>query len=300
MFLSIHITGHVVLSGKTAIETQNELRRLLGMTNCHKVEKEIIMSRKILFIILGVCMVLITIAFLAGNAYASTGCFTDTNGNWAEVYICWLKDNGISNGFGDGTYHPGEFVSRDQMAKFLRLQADVPPSKGLIAITPGNTEFVVTNPTSDVEFLHLVNYTVVSKATTGNSYFALSPSITTILYDRRLRLMGIEFCYDATEGAFLDIINIHTYSYNASGGAPILHFWEDVDRTDATCRFYALPAVVILTRDEGVFFTVGVDWTTTSAYFYFKRATFVLMATDNIAVGPAGLTEDATRMTGLP
>jgi hypothetical protein len=51
---------------------------------------------------------------------ASTGCFTDTNGHVFETYICWLFDNGISVGYGDGTYGPNDNITRGQMAVFLQ------------------------------------------------------------------------------------------------------------------------------------------------------------------------------------
>jgi endo-1,4-beta-xylanase len=43
-------------------------------------------------------------------------------------HIDWLVDNGIATGFGDGTYRPGETVSRQAMAAFLyRLENGATP-----------------------------------------------------------------------------------------------------------------------------------------------------------------------------
>ena len=53
------------------------------------------------------------------TAFAAS-CFTDTEGHWAETYICWLFDNGISAGFPDGTFRPADYVNRAQMAVFLQ------------------------------------------------------------------------------------------------------------------------------------------------------------------------------------
>lgn len=62
-------------------------------------------------------------AFFAGRASASplatTGCFPDTNGHWAETFICWMKDNGVSTGFPDGTYKPENGVTRAEMSVML-------------------------------------------------------------------------------------------------------------------------------------------------------------------------------------
>ena len=85
---------------------------------------------------------LITSLLLAGFSIgrasaASTGCFNDTNGHWAETFICWLKDNGITSGIGNGNYGPEQNVTRAQMAVFMNKLAQVPPSTGQIIINTG-------------------------------------------------------------------------------------------------------------------------------------------------------------------
>ena len=49
----------------------------------------------------------------------AASCFPDTGGHWAETFICWLKDNGIVSGYGDGTYRPENYVTRGEMAVFV-------------------------------------------------------------------------------------------------------------------------------------------------------------------------------------
>ena len=61
---------------------------------------------------------LLTFVFVSQTFAAS--CFTDTEGHWAETYICWMFDNGLSAGFPDGTYRPADLVNRAQMAVFLQ------------------------------------------------------------------------------------------------------------------------------------------------------------------------------------
>lgn len=65
--------------------------------------------------------------FMLGQAVAApsaaTGCFPDTNGHWAETFICWLKDNGISSGYPDGTYRPNNNVTRAEMSVFVNKSA---------------------------------------------------------------------------------------------------------------------------------------------------------------------------------
>jgi len=50
---------------------------------------------------------------------AATGCFPDTNGHWAETFICWLSDNGIAGGYPDGTFRPENGVTRAELSVFL-------------------------------------------------------------------------------------------------------------------------------------------------------------------------------------
>ncbi len=45
--------------------------------------------------------------------------FTDVGGHWAEIWIEQLYDEGITAGYPDGTYRPGDSVNRAQMAVFL-------------------------------------------------------------------------------------------------------------------------------------------------------------------------------------
>ena len=42
----------------------------------------------------------------------ATGCFSDTNGHWAEVFICFAEEYGIVGGYPDGTFKPENRVTR--------------------------------------------------------------------------------------------------------------------------------------------------------------------------------------------
>ena len=132
------------------------------------------MKRKSLFVIIGVVAVLLVTAFLAGKAFATVGCFPDTNGHWAETYICWLKDHFITTGYGDGTYRPDNNITRGEMAAMLQRQAEVPPDTGQIMITPGNGEWLKRSDISDVIFDNLGYETDITKVTAGNAWLTIS------------------------------------------------------------------------------------------------------------------------------
>jgi hypothetical protein len=52
--------------------------------------------------------------------YDTTPHFTDVaNAHWAFKYIQKMYEDGISTGYGDGTYGPIDVVNRAQMAVFL-------------------------------------------------------------------------------------------------------------------------------------------------------------------------------------
>lgn len=51
---------------------------------------------------------------------SAASCFPDVGGHWAESFICWLSSNGIVSGYPDGTYWPGEKVTRGKMAVFIQ------------------------------------------------------------------------------------------------------------------------------------------------------------------------------------
>ena len=66
-----------------------------------------------------VASTLVLLLFLVPRVFAAS-CFPDTGGHWAESFICWLKDNGIVSGYGDGTYRPDNFVKRGEMAVYIK------------------------------------------------------------------------------------------------------------------------------------------------------------------------------------
>jgi hypothetical protein len=59
-------------------------------------------------------------AGLAGYAGPDTPSFTDVGADhWAYRYIEYAAAHGIVQGYGDGNYHPGTVVTRDQMAMYI-------------------------------------------------------------------------------------------------------------------------------------------------------------------------------------
>jgi len=241
------------------------------------------MKRKFLFATIGVVAVLVVAAFWAGHAFATTGCFSDTNGHWAETYICWLKDHGITFGYGDGTYRPDNPITRGEMAAMLQRQAEVPPDTGSIGITPGNGDWVKMLAADDIIFNNFSNKTIVVKATVGDSYITIQPSVPTVLYGRELQLVGVDFCYTATNDAFLSHVEIDTVTATTGPSSSTHQYSDNTNRKDSACSYFTLPAPLTLTPYDGVAFYIQIHWSAVggqSDIFTIGRTTFVFQPTD--------------------
>jgi S-layer homology domain len=276
--------------------------RMRALFSSELFVKEMYMNRKSLIFIIWGIILLLAVAFWVGRtSAASTGCFPDTNGHWAETFICWLKDNSISGGYPDGTYKPENNVTRAEMAVMLQKQAEVPPTTGAITISPPNNDWEVYGGMQDyVSIYTSLTDTVAINSVTGMTYLHLFPTLPNILYGRRMRLMGVEFCYGASTTAVLNYVEVYTLAKSGTSSSYQPHLKDSTARTDHACRYYVLPAVVFLTAEDMVGFEVDVNWVSAGAWFSLDRTTFVLQPSANIAVVPSALSENAVLLTQGP
>ena len=93
-----------------------------------------------------VTAVLIFAAFSTYNVMAATGCFSDTNGHWAETFICFASEYGIVGGYPDGTFKPEARVTRAEAAVMFQNTVKVFRAEGHTWGT--NTGMVVALPSS--------------------------------------------------------------------------------------------------------------------------------------------------------
>lgn len=238
--------------------------------------------------------VLVLTAFSAGRAYAGGGggCFNDTNGNWAEVYICWMKDNGITTGTGGGNYSPNNNVTRAEMAVFMARQAEVPPSTGDIVVSAGFGNWHPFNSTDPLSFTYFSSQTQVTRSSAGASFLSVNPDLTTVLYGKSLQLKAVEFCYDTFSSTSLNYIEINTYSHTTGSLGRNLRFSDSTTRTGNECRLYTLPSPIVLTRNDGVNFFIQVNWSAAGSQFAIGRTSFIFGPTTVTAAPvPAGADE---------
>ncbi len=242
------------------------------------------MNRKFMFVSIGVVAVLLVAAFWAGKAIANTGCFSDTNGHWAETYICWLKDHSITFGYGDGTYRPDNPITRGEMAAMLQRQAEVPPDTGSIMITPGNGEWLKRSSTDDIFFENLGLRTDIWKATVGGAWVTIQPSIPTVLYGRKLQLVGVDYCYKANPNTTLLHVDLSTFTSTVGDTTGYAYrATDETDRTDTACRYLQVTPPFTLEKYDGVVFYALVKWDAGGAAFSVIRTTFVFQPTDTVA-----------------
>lgn len=160
---------------------------------------------------------------------ASTGCFTDTNGHWAETFICWLKDNGISSGYTDGSYHPDNPITRAEMAVMLKRSAQVPPEQGEVQVVMGHEDWAISNSEADFKKFSHLSYTGFQRfSTPGYGYILAIPTLPTALYGKKLSLSGYEICFsELSLNSQVTNILVDYYVQTSDGGQTFTVLTDD-------------------------------------------------------------------------
>ena len=269
------------------------------------------MKRKLVTKSMTIAAILLALVFglSVGQAYASTGCFIDTNGHWAETFICWMKDNGITTGTGGGAYSPNNNVSRAEMAVFMQkldelaiAQANAADAANLVAannytdsalstgnilVSAGFGNWHPFNSTDPLSYTYFSSQTQVSRSSIGSSFLSINPDIPTVLYGKSLKFKAVEFCFDTFASTSLNYVEINTYSHTTGSIGRNLRFSDPTTRTGNQCRLYTLSSPIVLTADDGVNFYIQVNWAAAASQFAIGRTTFIFEPTTTIAAPPA-------------
>jgi hypothetical protein len=116
----------------------------------------------------------------------------------------------------------------------------------------------------------------------GDALAAASPDLLTSLYGKRLRLVEVQFCYDATgDGVTLDefLMRVDRNTTGTTNSNPVAAAVDTTDRTDRACRSYSVDWVL----DPGDMAAAGVKVhfdSEATGTFDIGRLTFVLEPTD--------------------
>lgn len=251
-------------------------------------------SRSFFMGVLAAMLVLTASTFLVNRASASTGCFPDSVGHWAETFICFLKDNGISSGYQDGTFKPDNSITRGEMAVFLQkifnladtsaqakadaAEANAIQSSQLGVITvqaPATGWYPATGNMVPATFSNFANAFFLTVNSNGLYYVEMAPTLPLAMYGRAAKLTGFQFCYGANANTYIDYVRLLRGSFSSS-----LVFFEDLtDRTTTLCPTFMLNSPHTLDPNETIWLSViakrvnaGGSLTLGSVNFYIDTA----------------------------
>jgi hypothetical protein len=207
------------------------------------------------------------------QAYATTGCFTDTVGNWAETFICWMKDKGITGGVTPTTYAPNANVTRAEMAVFMQRIAEIPPTTGDTYINTGPSGWVSENPIGRIYYTPYSAMLMTTAVSAGGEYYMISPSLPSSLYNTRMMLKGVKLCYNATYSAPINSVELIQL---AGDGTFVNSVLDSTVRNDATCRTYLLTSPSYLWGGDKVTLEIVLGLPSTSYWVYVSSATFII------------------------
>lgn len=235
----------------------------------------------VLFAILTV--VLILASFAVGRASASTGCFSDTNGHWAEVAICWMAENGITSGIGGGLYGPEDKVTRAQMAVFMKKLDELAVKQMNNALSSGTTYVMsglnnwqgYAGSGSYVQYYR--NADVLRAPGAGTYGFTITPDIPGSLFNHQMYLKGVKLCYDATHGATLSYVDLEQIAGGASPNpVPYRQVTDTTGRTDKTCREYSFTSPGDLIGTDHVVLYIEATFTSAADQLWIPATSFIL------------------------
>lgn len=222
-----------------------------------------------------------TLGQVAAAPMAATGCFPDTNGHWAETFICWAAEKGIVSGFPDGTFGPNQGITRAQAAIMLNKQAEIPPTSGDIIVNIGPGSWVVNGASANPYITAFTNTAYLRSTATGIYGYQTSVSVPSMLYGKYTRLKGARLCYTANANASLHFVAVRLYAN--SNGSPVSEYTsvsDSTSRTDATCRTYTFATPTSLVSTDFVLMYIQANITNTADYLRVSSAAFIFGPTD--------------------
>lgn len=228
-------------------------------------------------LLISICVICIT-GFIIVPMVNAASCFPDVDGHWAEDKICWLKNMGITGGYPDGTYRPGNNVTRAEMAVMLKNLYEATISNGQILISSGHINWMPYKSNDPLVWEYFSNETQVRRTSTGGQFIHTSPDIPTVLYQKRVYLYGVTLCYDAAPGAYIDQVWIRMMNNSNDIGTSTEMFHDGTNRTDEACRYYALDTPHLFWSSEYPVLFVDLQFNNTTDEFKIGRTTWHLRA----------------------
>ncbi len=188
-------------------------------------------------IVIGIAIgLLLAAVFSVRRTAALTGCFTDTNGHLFETFICWMKDNGITVGYGDGTFGPNDYITRGQMAVFMQRIRTL----GDTQINTGPNDWQRNGSSFNPYIQYYTNEVRLKTFVAGTYGFQATPDIPSAILDARMYFKSAKICYTIPFGSpatYIDGVQVQHWLYTGSMYQSVV---DNTDRseTTATCRTY--------------------------------------------------------------
>lgn len=228
------------------------------------------MKKKSYLLLSALAVILLSTGFLAGTvSAASQDCFSDVTTHWAESFICWMYDNGMTSGYPDGTFKPDNAITRAEVAVFMQKLYDLVSANmtGSVTINAGNTLWT-PNAGGTQRISTLINYAEFRPPTgnTGTYAYIASVPVPSVLYGTGMYLDGFRLCYDATDPG-TSLTSARIYLVDGASGGITEQFSDNTVRTDNLCRTYSLPSATLFHADDYVFIYLNVDFNGTNDFF---------------------------------
>jgi hypothetical protein len=247
--------------------------------------------------LMGILVTMFAISmFWVGTAFASTGCFTDTNGNPYEVAICWLKANKIVGGT---TFNPNNAATRAVVAQWLYKQVQIPPTTGAFQITVGPASWVLNSGAVNGSMTYFTDAFRMT-ASSGWTNVQVSPQIPNLIYGRIPELTAVEICSSGTPSQYIDNAGVQVYGMGATSPGLIVNKYNQTDRTTNGCFKITLDTPLLLGNSRWVSLYLNSRFVSSGnldvyrATFFLKPSAYKAMPiSDQVPASTTGYTEGA-------
>jgi len=184
-------------------------------------------KRKLLKYITSAFLALVMVTLVVGSASAFIiiilGPFSDVPSNhWAVDYIWWVKNNGISVGYPDGTYRPNNSITRAEMAVMAKKTAAtvvaagahvVPKSGGGFEILEWFNNVNGTKPTHNWFFAHGIDFDFEMEDKLVMCAVDSQSSVTSFCSCQKGETLVLVSVYDADAASLLEPVGFWVMVY---------------------------------------------------------------------------------------
>lgn len=225
----------------------------------------------------------LVLGFSVREAYAAS-CFTDTGGHWAEAFICWMKTNGLSSGYLDGTFRPDNTITRAEVASLFYHYA----TSGDAYFSTPLSAWVLDYDTPGLAPRNYREITRLEPGSAGTFLYQAGMVMQQSEHNQQMTIKGAELCYVANSGA-INGIELELTGING----PIFYIYDAVVdntvRSDSACRTYMFASPDLLKAQMSLTMVVSLNPSSSSSFTDILSLTAIEGYTTNAAaLAPVG------------